>query len=78
MILVNDSKYRAANAWGQVQSVRDIRYEVERSDIGRIRHSYLGRGYRDYTFTAADVGKIISHISSAENDSGCWSFVTNS
>lgn len=64
-------KVTAPNAWGRDDTTMRQQYEVEESDVGVKRHHFLGLDHRDYTFTRADVGRVIEQI-----QGGCWYFMS--
>lgn len=58
-----------SDAWGRKITIKCTTYEIEESDIGTSKKSYLGYGCPAKTFSSADVGKGI-----VVRDDGCWWF----
>lgn len=60
------------NAWGRDVVVYRQTFEVEQSDVGRVREHYLGYNRPSYTFKASDVGRLIV----ADTNTHCpsWNF----
>jgi len=63
-------------AWGHHADVCYQYFEVEESDVDKIRHSYRGRNYQSYTFKRSDIGRKIQtlHSKNESPGAGCWVF----
>lgn len=68
-------KVTAPNAWGRDDTSLRQAFQVEESDVGRTMDNYGGHRRPAYTFTRADVGRVIEVITySTNNNYCCWSF----
>lgn len=62
-----------ANAWGRPVTIEAQQFCVAESDVGTKRAHYLGHDYAYYTFTKADVGRLIE-VQSDGTGWTCWYF----
>lgn len=65
-------KVTAANAWGRNSTATHQKFEITEEDVGTTHSSYLGYGRNSYTFTRADVGRIIIVMTDGTGWT-CWS-----
>lgn len=62
------------NAWGATSISYRQMYEIEESDVGKVRYNYRGYTYDSYKFTEADVGRTIMNMTDDEPSWTCWHF----
>lgn len=73
--LTEKEGYSAPSAWGTSRSTYAQKFEVEASDVGKLKRDYGGENNSDYTFKKSDVGrKIVVYTDRTGGSWTCWHF----
>ena len=67
------SERRPTGCDGPEQTFNVERFEIEESDVNKVRSNYGGFCYTDYRFTPSDVGRLIEVVAQGPYYT-CWYF----